>query len=93
MNARAGHERAALQCLDARNERVDGLDEHVGVIDVNGKKVLKVAPQALTALAERAFTDLAHLLRTSHLESLAKILKDAEHIGVRFHFALQNPMG
>ena len=27
------------------------------------------------------------------LDGLAKILKDAEHIGVRFHFALQNPMG
>ena len=25
------------------------------------------------------------------LDGLGKILKDAEHIGVRFHFALQNP--
>ena len=27
------------------------------------------------------------------LDGLAKILKDAEHIGVRFHFALHNPLG
>jgi fumarate hydratase class I len=61
--------------------RVEGLDAHVSLIDVDGRKVLKVAPQALTALAERAFTDLAHLLRASHLESLAKIIKDPEATG------------
>lgn len=43
-----------------------------------GKKILAVKPEALTMLAKAAFTDVAHLLRTSHLEMLSGILKDAE---------------
>ncbi|HVP90930.1 MAG TPA: fumarate hydratase [Terriglobales bacterium] len=43
-----------------------------------GQPILKVEPQALTVLAERAFHDAAFLLRPSHLEQLAAILKDPE---------------
>ncbi|MBW2015367.1 MAG: fumarate hydratase [Deltaproteobacteria bacterium] len=43
-----------------------------------GKDIVLVEPQALTLLAEQAFTDAAHLLRTSHLEQWASILKDPE---------------
>ncbi len=39
---------------------------------------LKVSPQAITHLTEHAMRDIAHLLRTSHLQQLASILKDSE---------------
>ena len=42
--------------------------DHVSVTEVQGKKILHVEPQALTTLSENAFIDVAHLLRTSHLE-------------------------
>ncbi|MBX9949648.1 MAG: FumA C-terminus/TtdB family hydratase beta subunit [Candidatus Obscuribacterales bacterium] len=43
-----------------------------------GKKVLMVKPEVLTKLAKQAFTDVSHLLRTSHLEMLKSILEDKE---------------
>jgi fumarate hydratase class I len=49
--------------------------DHVAVVDVDGTQVLKVAPEALALLANRAFTDVSHLLRTRHLESLVRIVK------------------
>ncbi|MBK9143321.1 MAG: fumarate hydratase [Candidatus Melainabacteria bacterium] len=45
---------------------------------IGGRKILKVEPEALTVLAKAAFTDIAHLLRTSHLEKLRGILDDPE---------------
>ena len=39
---------------------------------------LKVSPEAITRLTEHAMRDIAHLLRTSHLQQLANILKDPE---------------
>ncbi len=53
-------------------------DEHVSTAEFEGVEVLRVAPAGLTLLAEQAFTDVAHLLRTTHLESLARILDDPE---------------
>ncbi|SVB08087.1 uncharacterized protein METZ01_LOCUS160941 [marine metagenome] len=44
----------------------------------DGKNILKVEKEALTLLASEAVKDISHLLRTSHLEQLAKILKDPE---------------
>lgn len=44
----------------------------------DGRKIVRVAPEGLTFLAERAFRDAAFLLRPSHLEQLAAILKDPE---------------
>jgi len=52
--------------------------EDVSVEDWNGRKMLVVKPEALTKLAKAAFTDVSHLLRTSHLEMLRGILDDAE---------------
>ena len=43
-----------------------------------GTPFLKVAPEALTALATAAMTDIAHLLRPAHLEQLSNILSDPE---------------
>ena len=49
--------------------------EHVSTVEVEGRTILKVAPEALTLLAGQAFTDVSHLLRTRHLESLARIVQ------------------
>jgi fumarate hydratase class I len=50
----------------------------VSAIEVEGKTVLKVSPQALEELALAAFHDVSHLLRPGHLQQLANILKDPE---------------
>ncbi|MFO7688850.1 MAG: fumarate hydratase, partial [Desulfobacterales bacterium] len=52
--------------------------DHVGGATFEGQEILKIAPAGLTLLAEQAFTDVAHLLRPTHLKLLAKILKDPE---------------
>jgi fumarate hydratase class I len=52
--------------------------DHVAAGECGGRPVLKVAPEGLTLLAERAFHDAAFFLRPSHLEQLAAILKDPE---------------
>jgi fumarate hydratase class I len=52
--------------------------EGVRTISVEGKTVLRIAPEALSELALRAFDDVAHLLRPAHLAQLRKILDDPE---------------
>nr|WP_294506030.1 fumarate hydratase [uncultured Rhodopila sp.] len=52
--------------------------EGVRTISVEGKTVLRIAPEALTQLALHAFDDVAHLLRPAHLAQLRKILDDNE---------------
>src|SRR3989338_6932143 len=47
-------------------------------VSVEGRKILKVRPEALTTLAREAFIDVSFYLRTSHLEQVAKILEDPE---------------
>ncbi|OUR77884.1 fumarate hydratase [Alphaproteobacteria bacterium 46_93_T64] len=51
-------------------------DQYVSTIEVDGKEILKVAPEALELLAAEAMRDASHLLRPEHLEQLAKILDD-----------------
>jgi Tartrate dehydratase alpha subunit/Fumarate hydratase class I, N-terminal domain len=51
---------------------------HVRLVEMNNETFLRVDPEALTLLAERAFADISHLLRSSHLDQLANILKDPE---------------
>jgi fumarate hydratase class I len=50
----------------------------VSTLEVEGKTVLKILPDALSALAFAAFHDIAHLLRPAHLQQLSNILKDPE---------------
>ncbi|MDB5374410.1 MAG: fumarate hydratase [Belnapia sp.] len=50
----------------------------VSTIQVEGRTVLKVAPEALEELAFQACKDVSHLLRPAHLAQLAKILQDPE---------------
>ena len=52
--------------------------KHVRLVEMNDETFLRVDPEALTLLAERAFADISHLLRSSHLNQLANILKDSE---------------
>ena len=51
---------------------------YVSTGEWDGRPLLKVKPEGLTLLAERAFHDVAFFLRPSHLEQLAAILKDPE---------------
>jgi fumarate hydratase class I len=57
-----------------RKLAIDG----VSAIQVEGRTVLKVSAEALSALAFEAFRDVSHLLRPAHLAQLAKILRDDE---------------
>jgi fumarate hydratase, class I len=50
----------------------------VAVESWKGKEFLFVPENALSSLTETAFDDVSHLLRTSHLEKVAKILQDPE---------------
>ncbi|MDP3432811.1 MAG: fumarate hydratase, partial [Bacteroidota bacterium] len=52
--------------------------DFVSTVEFDGRKILKVAPEGLELLAREAFTDVSFYLRASHLEKLAKILKDTE---------------
>jgi fumarate hydratase class I len=52
--------------------------DHVSTFEGAGRTFLKVEPEALTLLTERAMRDIAHLLRPGHLKQLRNILDDAE---------------
>ena len=65
-----------LAADDTEYERISG--DHVETVDLGGESFLKVAPEALRLLASRAFTDISHLLRSSHLGQLRAILDDPE---------------
>lgn len=52
--------------------------EYVSLADFDGTPVLKVAPEALTAVAQAGMRDVAFFLRTKHLEQVAAILEDPE---------------
>ncbi|MGY8802714.1 MAG: fumarate hydratase, partial [bacterium] len=53
-------------------------DQHVSTIEVDGRTILKVEPEALSMLSGQAIRDVSHLFRPSHLAQLAKILEDPE---------------
>jgi len=52
--------------------------DHVRMTECCGRRILQVQPEALRLLSRQAFIDVNFYLRTSHLEKLAKILKDPE---------------
>ena len=52
--------------------------DYVKLVEIDGEQFLRVAPEGLTELAEQAFTDISHLLRSNHLAQLAAILDDPE---------------
>ena len=52
--------------------------EGVSTFSADGRTFLKVEPEALTRLTAEAMHDIAHYLRTEHLEQLRSILDDPE---------------
>lgn len=52
--------------------------ESVETVQLGSETFLRVSADALRTLTRVAFDDVSHLLRTSHLEGLEKILKDPE---------------
>ena len=52
--------------------------DHVETVTFDGQSILKVAPEGLILLSEQAYTDVSHLLRSSHLKLLSRILDDPE---------------
>lgn len=52
--------------------------EGVSTTEFEGKTILKVAPEALTLLAQQGFHDVEFMLRREHNEQVASILKDPE---------------
>jgi fumarate hydratase, class I len=55
--------------------------EGISTFDVDGKTFLRVEPRAITALTSAAMKDIAHLLRSTHLQSLRNIVDDPEASG------------
>jgi fumarate hydratase class I len=53
----------------------------VRTVTCDGQTVLRIAPDALSELAVRAFHDVSHLLRPGHLAQLRAILEDPEASG------------
>ena len=52
--------------------------DYVSESEFEGHKILKIEPEALTAMANAAFRDVSFMLRRSHNEQVAKILSDPE---------------
>ncbi|NIO07612.1 MAG: fumarate hydratase [Deltaproteobacteria bacterium] len=52
--------------------------DHVSVTSFMGKDILKVEPEALSLVAQEGMRDVSFLLRRSHLEQVAAILKDPD---------------
>ena len=52
--------------------------DYVSVGEFEGKPILKIEKEGLTAMANAAFRDVSFMLRRSHNEQVAKILSDPE---------------
>ena len=50
--------------------------DHVSTETLGQRRILKVSDEAIRLLTEQAFKDVMHLLRPSHLQSLAHIVAD-----------------
>ena len=55
-------------CDHVRHRCLSVLGDYVSTLDVKGKRILQVEREALVMLTERAYTDIAHLLRPAHLQ-------------------------
>jgi fumarate hydratase class I len=70
------HELFPLGADDAPYRKLTG--DYVATGQFEGRRVVKIEPEALTLLTGQAFVDSAHLLRPDHLASLGAILDDSE---------------
>lgn len=62
---------------DSTNYRLIS-NEFVSSVEIDGRKILKIAPEGLELLAKEAFADVSFYLRSAHLEKLKHILEDSE---------------
>jgi fumarate hydratase class I len=53
-------------------------EETVETIDVDGRGILRVRPETLRRLTDRAVRDISHLFRASHLQQLRDIVDDPD---------------
>ncbi|MDE2575123.1 MAG: fumarate hydratase, partial [Rhodospirillales bacterium] len=53
----------------------------ISTATLDGQRILRIAPEALSELAFQAFHDVSHLLRPAHLAQLRAILDDPEASG------------
>ena len=53
-------------------------EDGVSTLEVDGRTLLKIEPEALSQLASAAIRDVSHLFRPGHLAQLAKIMEDPE---------------
>ncbi len=58
--------------------KMPGSEKLVKTTDFGGKTILEVSPEALTLVAQQSFHDCQFMLRRSHNEQVAAILKDPE---------------
>jgi len=58
--------------------KVPGSEQYVSVGDFEGKPMLKIKPEALTILTNKAFRDVSFMLRPAHNAQVAKVLSDPE---------------
>ena len=58
--------------------KIPGSEKLVSTGEFEGKRILKVSPEALTLMTNTAFRDVSFLLRRSHNEQVAAILRDPE---------------
>jgi len=63
---------------ETKYRKVEGSEQYVNIADFDGQEVLKVAPEALTVLANEAMRDVSFMLRPEHNEQVAAILRDPE---------------
>lgn len=57
--------------------------------ELDGEEVIKVAPEALTLLAQQAFYEASFFLRAGHLKQIASILHDPQASSNDKYVALQ----
>jgi fumarate hydratase class I len=58
--------------------KIEGSEQYVSIEKFDGKDILKIAPEALTVLANQAMRDVSFMLRPEHNEQVAKILTDPD---------------
>lgn len=59
-------------------EKIEGSEKYVKEVEVLGRKVLQVDPQALTELAHLAMSEVHHFFRKDHLSGWKRILEDPD---------------
>ena len=63
---------------ETKYRRIEGSEKFVTIERFNGQDMLKIDPEALTALTNTAMRDLSFMLRPEHNNQVAKILDDPD---------------